>query len=114
MAWWGHQPADTASKNNDISIITVGPTTIALVAMRVGDNDAGLFVHAAEFMKQQLAADAAQQNNEGLFQGSAAEMQERWCCSAVKLNDGSWCVVPRNDCVRSAAHLISLHLPRVA
>ena len=45
MAWWGHQPADTASKNNDISIITVGPTTIALVAMRVGDNDAGLFVH---------------------------------------------------------------------
>ena len=65
-------------------------------------NERGLFVNAAEFLARRLAADAAEQSHESLFQGSAAELQERWGCSAVKLNDGSWCVVPRHDCVRAS------------
>ena len=70
--------------------------------------DRGLFVYAAEFLYRRLAADKAEQSNERLFQGSAAEMQERWGCSAVKLNDGSWCVVPRNECVRASDGCVRL------
>ena len=60
-----------------------------------------LFFHTAEFLRQQLAAEAAERSQERLFRGSASELLSRWKCSAVKLNDGTWSVVPSHGYVRA-------------